>query len=184
MKTPLRHPPAAPTLPSRREFLTTLAGSVPAAVLLDAEAPRALSLVHTHTNERLRVEYYSGGRYLPDALSSLNHFLRDFRTGEVYPIEPAVFDLLHRLAGSAGCRQPFHVISGYRSPVTNATLRARSEGVAARSLHMVGQAADIRPTDVSLARLRDCALALRAGGVGYYPSSNFVHVDVGRVRSW
>ena len=166
------------------EFLKTLAGAVPAVVLFDVEAPRALSLVHTHTSERLHVEYFSGGRYLPDALTRLNHFLRDFRTGEVHPIEPAVFDLLHRLAGSAGCQRPFHVISGYRSPVTNATLRNRSEGVAARSLHMVGQAIDIRPTDVPLARLRACALGLRAGGVGYYPSSNFVHVDVGRVRSW
>jgi uncharacterized protein YcbK (DUF882 family) len=175
---------ADPSPPSRREFLRALAGAAPAAAFLDLEAPRLVNLVHTHTSERLRVEYFSGGRYVPDALSRLNHFLRDFRTGEVHPIAPELFDLLHRLAGSAGCDAPFHVISGYRSPLTNAALRLRSEGVAARSLHMTGQAIDIRPTDVSLARLRSCALSLRAGGVGYYPASNFVHVDVGRVRTW
>jgi uncharacterized protein YcbK (DUF882 family) len=169
---------------SRRDFLTTLAGALPAAALLESNAPRIVSLVHTHTSERLRLEYFSGGRYLPDALSSLNHFLRDFRTGEVHAIEPGLFDLLHQLTGAAGCSKPFHVISGFRSPVTNAALRQRSEGVAAGSLHMKGQAIDIRPTDVPLAKLRAAALALRGGGVGYYPASNFVHVDVGRVRSW
>jgi uncharacterized protein YcbK (DUF882 family) len=170
--------------PSRRDFLTALAGALPGGALLESTAPRVLSLVHTHTNERLRLEYFHGGQYLPDALSSLNQFLRDFRTGEVYPIEPGLFDLMHRLAGAAGCDAPFHVISGYRSPKTNAALRQRSEGVAAGSLHMKGQAIDIRPIDVPLAKLRASALALRAGGVGYYPSSNFIHVDVGRVRTW
>jgi uncharacterized protein YcbK (DUF882 family) len=170
--------------PSRREFLRTLAGAVPAAALLDPTTTRALSFVHTHTSERLRLEYFSGGRYLPDALQRLNQFLRDFRTGEVHPIDPGLFDLVHRLAASAGCGQPFHVISGYRSPLTNAALRRKSEAVAAGSLHMKGQAIDIRPADVPLATLHAAALALRAGGVGYYPSSNFIHVDIGRVRRW
>ncbi len=169
---------------SRRDFLRTLAGAVPAAALLDADAPRALNFVHTHTGERLHLEYFSAGRYLPDALARLNHFLRDFRTGDEHPIEPGLFDLLHRLSASAGCDQPFHVISGYRSPKTNAALRRQSEAVAAGSLHMTGQAIDIRPTDVPLARLHAAALALRGGGVGYYPSSNFIHVDIGRVRRW
>jgi len=152
--------------------------------LADLTAPRALNLAHTHTGERLRIEYFSGGQYLPAALANVNHFLRDFRTGEVRAIEPGLLDLLHRLAGAAGTTRPFQVISGYRSPVTNAALRQRSEGVAAGSLHMKGQAIDIRPTDVPLARLRAIALDLRGGGVGYYPTSNFVHVDVGRVRTW
>jgi len=168
---------------SRRGFLTALAGMVPA-LALDATAPRVLDLVHTHTSERLRVEYFSGGKYLPDALASVNHFLRDFRTGEVHAIDPGLVDLIHRLTSQAGTKRPLHVISGYRSPATNAALRQRSEGVAAGSLHMKGQAIDLRPTDVSLPKLRACALDLRCGGVGYYPTSNFIHVDVGRVRTW
>lgn len=174
---------------SRRGFLTTVAAALPALALprtLTA-APadtRLLNLVHTHTGEKLRLEYFSGGRYLSDALASVNHFLRDFRTGEVHAIEPALLDLVQRLAGAAGCSRPFHVISGFRSPVTNAALRQRSEGVAAGSLHMKGQAIDIRPGDVPLATLRAAALDLRAGGVGYYPASNFIHVDVGRIRTW
>jgi uncharacterized protein YcbK (DUF882 family) len=168
---------------SRRGFLTALAGMVPA-LALDAAAPRTLDLVHTHTSERLRLEYFRGGQYLPDALASVNHFLRDFRTGEVHAIEPGLLDLLHRLAGRAGTKRSFQVISGYRSPATNAALRQRSEGVAAGSLHMKGQAIDIRPADVGLAALRACALDLRGGGVGYYPASNFIHIDVGRVRTW
>lgn len=170
--------------PSRRDFLTTLAGIVPALALPEVTAPRALNLVHTHTAERLRVEYFSGGRYLPEALAGVNQFLRDFRTGEVHPIDPGLLDLLHGLAGLSGAARPFQVISGYRSPATNASLRERSEGVAAGSLHMKGQAIDIRPADVALTKLRASALELRGGGVGYYPSSNFIHIDVGRVRTW
>jgi uncharacterized protein YcbK (DUF882 family) len=177
---------------SRRRFLVTAAAALPALALpdwlfgesLDPVAARALRFVHTHTGERLDVAYFSAGRYLPDALASVDHFLRDFRTGEVHVIEPALLDLLHRLAATAGAARPFHVISGYRSPITNAALRARSEGVAAGSLHMKGQAIDIRVADVPLAQLREAALAIRGGGVGYYPASNFVHVDVGRVRFW
>jgi uncharacterized protein YcbK (DUF882 family) len=145
---------------------------------------RALSFVHTHTSERLSLEYFSGGRYLPDAMSELNRLLRDFRTGEVKPIDPGLFDLLHLLQTHTGATRPFQIISGYRSPATNAALRLRSEGVASGSLHLIGKAIDIRVDDVPLARLRDSALALRLGGVGYYPGSNFVHVDTGRVRRW
>lgn len=155
--------------------------------VLGARTPagtRALSFVHTHTSERLTAEYFQQGRYVPDALAALNHVLRDFRTGEVHTIEPGLFDLLHELASVTGATRPFQIISGYRSPLTNAALRLRSEGVAAGSLHMVGQAIDVRLADVPLARLRDAALALKRGGVGYYPGSNFVHVDTGRVRSW
>jgi len=170
--------------PSRRDFLATLAGIVPSLALADVRAPRTLNLVHTHTAERLRVEYFSDGRYLPDALGRVNQFLRDFRTGEIHAIDPGLLDLLHRLTGVSGAARPFQVISGFRSPATNASLRQRSEGVAAGSLHMKGQAIDIRPADVGLAALRACALDLRGGGVGYYPASNFIHIDVGRVRTW
>jgi uncharacterized protein YcbK (DUF882 family) len=125
-----------------------------------------------------------GGRYLPDALGAVKHFLRDFRTGEEHGIDEGLLDILHTLKRETGTSRPFEIISGYRSPKTNAMLRQHSEGVAAHSLHMNGQAVDVRLVDVPLARLRDRALALGRGGVGYYPTSNFVHVDTGRVRRW
>jgi uncharacterized protein YcbK (DUF882 family) len=154
--------------------------------VLDAAAPlsRVLAFSHTHTGERLRVEYFTGGRYLSDALAAINHVLRDFRTGDLHDIDPRLLDLLHDLSMRTESHQPFQVISGYRSPATNAMLRQRSEGVAAGSLHLVGQAVDIRLADVPLAKLRRAALALGRGGVGYYPASDFVHVDTGRVRTW
>ena len=117
-------------------------------------------------------------------MSSINHLLRDFRTGDVHAIDPKLLDLLHALRSATGSRKPFEVISGYRSPVTNHDLRALSDGVASGSLHMKGQAIDIRLGDVKLTALRDAARALGRGGVGYYAESNFVHVDTGRVRFW
>jgi uncharacterized protein YcbK (DUF882 family) len=110
--------------------------------------------------------------------------LRDFRTDESHPIDRRLLDLLHNLSQRVGTRAPFQVISGYRSPATNAMLRAESSGVASRSLHMQGMAIDIALQDVALADLRQAALDLQSGGVGYYPTSGFVHVDVGRVRRW
>jgi uncharacterized protein YcbK (DUF882 family) len=184
---------------SRRSFLTTLAVGIPflgmaqsaMASALDvvpapaaALAPRELHFLHTHTGEKLTVEYFTGGDYLPDALSTVNHFLRDFRTGEVHDIDAGLLDLLHRLSGMTGTARPFQVISGFRSPKTNAMLRQKSEGVAAGSLHMQGQAIDIRLADVPLPKLRAAALSAQRGGVGYYPASDFVHVDTGRVRRW
>ncbi len=185
---PLTSDPPGPAS-SRRRFLVTVASALPVlamprALLAELPATRALHFVHTHTSERLKVEYFSGGTYLPDALSSVDRFLRDFRTGEVHAIEPGLLDLLHQLADATGATRPFHVISGFRSPATNGMLRQRSEGVAAGSLHMKGQAIDIRLEGVPLPQLRAAALALRAGGVGYYPASDFVHVDTGRVRTW
>jgi len=149
-----------------------------------AGATRALRLDNLHTNETLSVEYFAAGRYLPDALSAVNHVLRDFRTDDVGDIDPALLDLLHGLAATVGSRQAFQVISGYRSPATNERLRQRSSGVASGSLHLLGQAIDIRLADVPLTTLRDAALLMRSGGVGYYAASGFVHVDTGRVRSW
>lgn len=175
---------------SRRHFIGTLAAVVPALAVqqrLAARsdgATRALNFLHTHTGERLSVEYFGGGRYAPDALATVNHFLRDFRTGDIHPIDAGLLDLLHGLTRLTETSRPFQVISGYRSPATNAALRRASEGVAAGSLHMQGQAIDIRLADVPLPKLRQAALAVRRGGVGYYPASDFVHVDTGRVRTW
>ena len=145
---------------------------------------RALTFHHTHTGENLTAEYFCRGGYVPDALAAINRHLRDFRTGDQHVIDPALLDLLHRLAVVTGTTKPFYVISGYRSPKTNHMLREKSTGVAASSLHMVGKAIDIRLPDVALTRLRGAAIGLHAGGVGYYPASNFVHVDSGRVRVW
>lgn len=176
-------------LHSRRAFLQSLAIAVPAFAVsrpafAAAPGPRALQFFHTHTSERLVVEYYDGQAYLDGALTEVNRFLRDFRTGESHTIDPTLLDLLHGLGRVTGTSRPFEVISGYRSPVTNAMLRRRSEGVAAGSLHMQGMAIDVRLPDVRLDRLRDAALTARVGGVGYYPASQFVHVDTGRVRAW
>lgn len=174
----------------RRRFLSTIVTAAPALALPVGSSAavlpdfRALHFRHLHTGERLAVEYASSGRYVPDALTSIDHLLRDFRTNDVHPIDPALLDLLHALNAVTGSRQPFEVISGYRSPRTNQQLRARSSGVASGSLHMKGQAIDIRVGDVRLAALRDAARSLRRGGVGYYAASNFVHVDTGRVRTW
>ena len=149
-----------------------------------SSAPRALALAHTHTGEALTVTYAVGDNYVPDALLAIDHFLRDFRNGETHRIDPALLDQLHLLATVTAARTPFAVISGYRSPQTNLMLRQHGHGVAARSLHLQGQAIDIRLADVSLDELHAAALSLRAGGVGYYPVSDFVHVDTGRVRRW
>jgi uncharacterized protein YcbK (DUF882 family) len=174
----------------RRHFLRTLASIAPVLALPRVASaipvgPRVLTFAHLHTAERLEVEYMDGARYLPDALTAVNHLLRDFRTGDVHEIDPALLDLLHALRASTGSRRPFEIISGYRSPRTNAMLRRQGGGgVAASSLHMQGQAIDIRVGDVGLRSLRDAALDLGRGGVGYYPASNFVHVDTGHVRRW
>jgi uncharacterized protein YcbK (DUF882 family) len=174
---------------SRRTFLGGMLASVPVIAAprrlwAESTSIRRLRFTHTHTGERLAIEYFSDGAYLPDALTTVNHFLRDFRTGDIHDIDPELLDLLHRLARVTDTSQPFQVISGYRSPATNEMLRHRSEGVAANSLHMKGQAIDIRLADVPLAALRQAAFGAHRGGVGYYPASDFVHVDTGRVRMW
>ncbi len=174
---------------SRRDFVAALAAAVPVLaaprqLLARSVGIRALQLLHTHTGERLAVEYFGGGTYLEDALATVNHFLRDFRTGDVHTIDPGLLDLLYSLTNLTGTARPFEVISGYRSPATNQMLRHGSDGVAAGSLHMSGQAIDVRLADVPLAKLRNAALQASCGGVGYYPASGFVHVDTGRVRVW
>lgn len=149
-----------------------------------ASAPRRLSLLNLHTGERLAATYFEAGRYLPDALAAIDRVLRDHRTGAVHPISPELLDLVATLSDRLSGAGTVQVISGYRSPVSNAALHARSSGVATRSLHMQGMAMDIRVPGVELGRVRKAALSLGRGGVGYYPQSDFVHVDVGRVRQW
>jgi uncharacterized protein YcbK (DUF882 family) len=175
---------------SRRGFLRRLAGlsavtvGAPVRLLADPGPERVLSFAHTHTGERLTVPYFADGHYRPEALERLDHLLRDHRSGEEHPIDPALFDILNDLRLATGTREPFQVISGYRSPKTNARLRAAGRGVATRSLHMDGRAIDVRLADVRSSVLRDAAWELKRGGVGYYRTSDFVHVDTGRVRTW
>ena len=145
--------------------------------------PRAITLKNLHTDETLHAVYWENGEYVPDALQAVNHVLRDFRTGEVHPIEPELLNLISDVRTRLGSKAPFQVISGYRSPQTNAMLREQSAEVAQHSLHMDGKAIDIALEDVQLDYVRMAALDLSRGGVGYYPG-RFVHLDVGPVRRW
>ena len=156
----------------------------PTAALARLAPARSLSFYHTHTGEQLRLTYAEGGVHLPDALEEISHFLRDFRSGETHPIDPAVLDILHTVKEATGGRGPYEIISAYRSPQTNQMLRDNSSGVAQRSLHMEGRAVDVRLRGVDTRQLREAALGLQAGGVGYYRDSDFVHLDTGRVRYW
>jgi uncharacterized protein YcbK (DUF882 family) len=167
-------------------LITPLAG-------LGAEAtlrlPREyrLRFYHTHTNERLEIVYRRGGTYLPAALAQLDYFLRDHRTGDVRHFDPRLFDLLYDLTDSLHDKSgEIDVVCGYRTPWSNEFLRTRNahSGVAEHSLHMQAEAIDIRLPGIPTCQLRDAALRLHRGGVGYYSGSNFVHVDVGRVRHW
>jgi uncharacterized protein YcbK (DUF882 family) len=146
--------------------------------------PRKIALHNLHTGESLQAIYWEDGRYVPQALAAVNRVLRDFRTGDEHYMEPGLVDLLANLHGKVETAAPFQVISGYRSPKTNAMLHEHSDGVASKSLHMQGMAIDIRVEGVALEHLHKAALAIGRGGVGLYPTSNFVHVDVGRVRCW
>ncbi|MDP1596698.1 MAG: DUF882 domain-containing protein [Methylotenera sp.] len=149
-----------------------------------ATVGRPLSFHNLHTGEKLNAEYWSEGAYLPDALADINHILRDHRNDQVLPIETPLLDLLHGLRSVLNTTQPFQIISGYRSPATNSLLAASSDGVAKGSLHTQAKAIDLNIEGVPLNELRRAAIALHGGGVGYYPNSNFVHIDIGRVRTW
>jgi uncharacterized protein YcbK (DUF882 family) len=144
-----------------------------------------LRLFETHTNEHIDIVYRQGENYIPQAIDELDHFLRDHRTGTVHHYDPRVFDLLSDLDASLGRPDgEIDVICGYRTPWSNNFLRSRSSAVAKNSLHMQAMAIDIRMPGISTTQLRDAALQLHRGGVGYYARDQFVHVDVGRVRRW
>ena len=175
---------------NRRDFLRIGAGATATLILRtglakpNAPLERSLGFYNTHTDETLKTVYWAGGEYQPEALREINHILRDHRTGDVHSMDAKLLDLLYLLQTRTGRKDRFHIISGYRSPATNAMLNARSSGVAKRSYHIQGKAIDIRLPGYDLKKLHQAALALKAGGVGYYPSSNFIHVDVGPVRRW
>jgi uncharacterized protein YcbK (DUF882 family) len=145
---------------------------------------RRIALLNLHTDERLDIEFFRDGAYLPEALSAIEVLLRDFRTGERHAIDPALMDYLVDVARTVGVDPAFRVISGYRSPQSNAHLREQSTGVAQHSLHMEGRAIDVRMTGVDCARLAAHAEDLKRGGVGYYRASDFVHLDTGAFRTW
>jgi uncharacterized protein YcbK (DUF882 family) len=151
-----------------------------------ASAPRqrSLSFVHTHTGERLSTVYFEDGAYRPAELGRIDRVLRDFRTGDVHPIDPGVLDILADLRVLTDRDEPYEIISGYRSPQTNAALRRCSSAVAEHSLHIQGRAIDVRLPGFATSKLRDLALGMSRGGVGFYARSDFVHLDNGRVRCW
>jgi len=147
-------------------------------------ARRSLSFVHTHTGEQLSTVYFEYGQYRNGELARINQLLRDFRTGDVHNIDTGVLDILADLRVLADRDEPYEVISGYRSPQTNAALRRHSHGVAEHSLHLEGRAIDVRLPGFPTHRLRELALGMSRGGVGFYPQLDFVHLDNGRVRYW
>lgn len=174
---------------SRRGLLKAGFGGVFTALMLPLERAgamheRRLAFYHTHTGKRLDVVYKRNGEFVPEALSVINTFLSDFRTGEVADMDPHLLDLIYDLREALGSEGTYEVISAYRSPATNDMLRQRSGGVAKNSQHLLGKAIDVRLGDVDLTKLRDAAIAMQRGGVGYYASPNFVHIDTGRVRRW
>lgn len=166
-------------------ILTCLLLAIPASSPASTDVAYRLRFFHTHTRERLDVVYRHGADYDVDAEARINEYLRDYRTGDVHEYDPRLLDLLHDLLASLGRPDAeIDVVCGYRTPRTNEYLRTRGHGVALHSLHMQAMAIDIRVPGVSTAELRDAALRLHRGGVGYYAKSAFVHVDVGRVRRW
>ncbi len=175
---------------NRRNFLGRAMAMVPLFLLsspsslLASLEEKTLSFYHTHTLKELSIVYFRNGRHIPSALASINNFLKDFRTGDIHPIDPALLDLLHDLRQTTGTKDFFEVISGYRSPETNTKLKSKSGGVASHSLHMLGKAIDVRLPSFNTGRLHQIALASQRGGVGYYPQSDFIHLDTGHVRTW
>jgi uncharacterized protein YcbK (DUF882 family) len=149
-----------------------------------AVTARDLSFYNFHTGERLQTTYWEHGRYVPGALRQVNYLFRDYRANEIKAIDPRLLDVLFAIRRELGTGQPIDLISGYRTAATNAMLAAHSEGVATHSMHIEGKASDIHIPGIELHQLQLAALRLGAGGVGYYPQSNFVHVDTGRVRRW
>ena len=190
----LRSSLSCPHSNSRRRFMAIGAGALVAAAGMTSRpifaesaiitSERTLSFYNLHTGENLKTAYWVEGEYIPESLSDINHLLRDFRNDEIKPINLGLLNLLHDITQRLGTSKPIQLISGYRSPSTNLMLHAHSSGVAKHSLHMDGMAADILIPGHDLKELHKVAVAMRGGGVGYYPQSDFVHVDVGRLRYW
>jgi uncharacterized protein YcbK (DUF882 family) len=179
----------------RRSFMKVMAGAVVMGLmpkrllagtchLIHKGKERSLAFYNLHTGESLRAVYWVDGGYVPDVLNEVNYLLRDYRAGEIKPISTRLLDVLYGMKHRLESDGPFHVISGYRNAKTNALLRKQSKGVAKKSLHMEGKAVDIRLPGCELTTLRRAAMEMQMGGVGYYPKSCFVHVDVGEVRYW
>ncbi len=145
---------------------------------------KTLSFEHTHTGDKLKLTYFERGNYIKDALQEINYLLRDYRTDDIHPIDVALLDQLFDLNQTLGVNKTFHIVSGYRSPLTNSQLRKHSQGVAEHSFHMQGRAIDIRVEGISSKAIRSAALAMAKGGVGYYPEDNFIHLDTGEFRTW
>ncbi len=152
--------------------------------ILAATGERKLKLRNLHTGEKMKATYWEDGKYISETMRDVANLLRDHRTGDKHRIDAGLMDILYDLQLRIGSKKEFHVISGYRSPKTNKMLNRRSNGVAKKSLHMRGRAIDIRLPGTELRNLRKAALSMRAGGVGYYPQANFLHVDTGRFRTW
>ena len=171
-----------------RPFLKTIAlfaGMATVSVLSgNTGGERTLKLYHTHTGQTLRATYFRRGEYVPEVLADIRIFLADWRDGTHHDMDPQLLDILWQLQQAAGSTETWEVISAYRSAETNEMLRNRSSGVANKSQHLLGKAIDVRLRGIELKQLHTSARNLRLGGVGYYPASNFVHVDTGRVRYW
>jgi len=187
---------SAPVL-NRRKFLglgalaavstvatTSIINPASAAIFKGDGGARKVSFRNSHTGETFSGVYRVGDKYLPDAFDRINIVMRDFRSDELFPIDPRAIDIIYAVHQQTQMSEPYEILSGYRCPKTNATLRGASGGVAKNSLHMTGQAIDLRLPGFNTKRIRDLAVSLRAGGVGYYPKSNFVHMDTGDVRTW
>ena len=176
---------------SRRSFLRYSLGATAAiamptsyAGMMPSPVARDLKLHNLHTEEKISLSYFEQGQYVAEALRDISYLLRDHRTGDVLAMDLGLIDLLYDLKGVLGTERPLQVISGYRSPKTNASLHKKSSGVATKSLHMQGKAIDIRIEGIAARDIQRAAVSLARGGVGYYPRSNFVHIDTGRVRVW
>ncbi|MEH6579424.1 MAG: YcbK family protein [Amphritea sp.] len=176
---------------TRRAFLRKMTGltaglAVSSSALgnIKTQQEKTLAFHNLHTGESLKTTFFAGQKYLPEGLQDINYLMRDHRNNQVLDMDPKLLSLLHDLKGVLGASKPFHIISAYRSPETNAMLSQRSSKVAKKSLHMQGKAIDIRIPGVEVKHLQRAALTLQGGGVGLYTRSDFVHLDVGRVRQW
>jgi uncharacterized protein YcbK (DUF882 family) len=190
MPSQIARAPSSPRVPcSRRRFIAACGGSLAAlgtmgAVAQAATAARDVALHNMHTGEIVRTVYFADGRYLQSGLRTIDHVLRDWRTGEIVAMDPKVVDILYLLQRELDPDGPLEVVCGYRSPATNTMLRRRSRAVARHSLHMRGMAVDFRLPNQPIRVVHEAAVSLKAGGVGYYPRSGFIHVDCGPVRYW